>query len=63
MSSTSKVFVEYKVNNVDVDDGHTCGHAVNLYHGQTDGHAYVRTWSDIVIRGMIGVSNVHIFTA
>ena len=39
--------VEDMGNNVDVDDGHTYG------------HADTRTWSDEDIRGTIGGRNVH----
>ena len=45
--------IEDTLNNVDVDDGHTDGHADNVDDGHTDGHADTRTCSDVVSRGMI----------
>ena len=33
--------VEDTGNIVDVDYGHTYGHAGNIYHGHIDGHAYI----------------------
>ena len=53
VSSTSKERVENTGNNVDVENGHTYGHAYNTYDGHTDGHVDARTWSDVVSRGAI----------
>ena len=58
MILASGFYVDYTRNNMDVDDGHTDYSAVNEDHGHTDGHAYTRTWSDIVSRGTIRGRNV-----
>ena len=48
LSSTSNDSVEDRVNNVDVNEWHT------------DGHAYTRTWSGVVSRGINRGSNVQL---
>ena len=58
--STSKERVENTGNNVDVENGHTYGHAYNTYDGHTDGHVDARTWSDVVSRGTIRRRNTQL---
>ena len=58
--STSKECFGDTENNVDVDDRHTDGYAVNVDHGQIYGHAYTCTWYDVVSRGTIIGRNVQL---